>query len=155
MESLLHLVLKKHQHRLIRSLQIKSIIDWIYSYPSKKTDYMIDRMTFYRSFCEKVKEGFVFTRIGKEKECWFLVIHHGGFTLQCGLIHHDGLNLCASASLRAITLKMIWFSKSAASGFFCFHAEFKSPSPPCQGGITSLVPQNYSYEFRFLWRQLI
>ena len=28
---------------------------------------MIDRMTFYRSFCEKVKEGFVFTQIKKEK----------------------------------------------------------------------------------------
>jgi hypothetical protein len=31
----------------------------------------------------------------KEKGPLILVIHHGGFTLQCGLIHHGGHNLCA------------------------------------------------------------
>ena len=49
---------------------------------------------------------FFFTQIKKEKTRRFLVIHHGGFTLQCGLILQFGLNLCGSASLRAKTLKM-------------------------------------------------
>jgi hypothetical protein len=49
---------------------------------------------------------FFFTQIKKEKTRRFLVIHHGGFTLQCGLIHHGGLNLCDFASLRDIIILM-------------------------------------------------
>ena len=142
MEPILHLVLKKHQHRLIRSLQIQSIIDWIYSYPSKKTDYMIDRMTFYRSFCEKVKEGFVFTQIKKEKCRGFF-----WFSVTGGLIHHGGLNLCAFSSLRDITFFGNDFLNPLWSGFFLFtwglgwqiRRIYTSMTPGKAGGVWNVV----------------
>ena len=41
---------------------------------------MIDRIVFYQSFCEKLKEGFVFTQIKKEK-CRGLVRRRGFFAV--------------------------------------------------------------------------
>ena len=73
-------------------------------------------MVFYQSFCEKLKEViFCFTQIGHEKTRGFLIFHHDG------LIHHGGLNLCASASLRDITFFFgIIFLIRCTADFFLF-----------------------------------
>ena len=103
---------------------------------------MIDRMTFYRSFCEKVKEGFVFTQIKKEKCRGFF-----WFSVTGGLIHHGGLNLCAFSSLRDITFFGNDFLNPLWSGFFLFtwglgwqiRRIYTSMTPGKAGGMWNVV----------------
>ena len=59
---------------------------------------------------------FVFTRIGKEKECWFF-----WFSATGGLIHHGGHNLCDFASLRDKQLIFLFsrkFKRKKHADFF-------------------------------------
>ena len=87
----------------------------------KKTDYMIDRMTFYRSFLEKLREGGWFHADWEGKGALIFLIFRHRWTNPPRRIHPPWRALCAFPSLRDITILMEYFSKSAIQrNFFVF-----------------------------------